>query len=310
MQAIAAPLSAKALPASAELCSGSLAMASMPPAARKFLHPGRARADARRDRRGRRGRRRGRLPVRVCVRVGSIAQALERLGQPAAAAAARTEVPPVTIGSTGAMRLDLDAIVAQQRKRRHAGQLHAAVGDVPGARLGNPRDLALDEPALQRARHAALGLDLLEQSPTPCWRVARSASRRTRSRARDRSRAPRALSSCSTRCVLRAMRRANASGLPSAQVKGSTVMASAPPNAAPAQATVVRSMFTHGSRRAIMRSEVVAVSCIFSAALAGPAGFRDACDEPARGRELGDGEEQVGIGAERQRRSARAPCAA
>ncbi len=79
-----------------------------------------------------------------------------------------------------------------------------------------------------------------------------------------------ALSSCSTRCVLRAMRRANASGLPSAQVKGSTVIASAPPNAAPAQATVVRSMFTHGSRLAIMRSEVVAVRCIFSAAVPAP----------------------------------------
>ena len=66
------------------------------------------------------------------------------------------------------------------------------------------------------------------------------------------------------------MRRAKASGLPIAQVKGSTVMASAPPNAAPAQAAVVRSMFTQGSRRAIMRSEVVAARCSLSTACEAP----------------------------------------
>ena len=81
---------------------------------------------------------------------------------------------------------------------------------------------------------------------------------------------PSELSSCSTRCVLRAMRRAKASGLPSAQVKGSTVTASAPPSAPPAQAMVVRSMFTQGSRRAIMRSDVAAHRCIRSAACVAP----------------------------------------
>ena len=45
-----------------------------------------------------------------------------------------------------------------------------------------------------------------------------------------------------------------------------SVAISGNPNAAPAQATVVRSMFTHGSRLAIMRSEVDAVSCSFSTA--------------------------------------------
>ncbi len=79
-----------------------------------------------------------------------------------------------------------------------------------------------------------------------------------------------ALSSWSTSWVLRAMRRAKASGLPSAQLNGSTVMASAPPKAAPAQAMVVRRMFTHGSRLAIIRSEVEAVSWMDSAALPAP----------------------------------------
>ena len=49
--------------------------------------------------------------------------------------------------------------------------------------------------------------------------------------------------------MLRAIRRANASGRPSASSNGSTVTASAPPTPAASLATVVRSMFTHGSRR-------------------------------------------------------------
>lgn len=58
--------------------------------------------------------------------------------------------------------------------------------------------------------------------------------------------------------VLRAIRRANASGRPMAWSKGSTVTASAPPTPAASVATVVRSMFTHGSRRAIITGEVTA----------------------------------------------------
>lgn len=58
--------------------------------------------------------------------------------------------------------------------------------------------------------------------------------------------------------VLRAIRRANASGRPSASSNGSTVTLSAPPTPAASVATVVRSMFTHGSRRVIITVEVTA----------------------------------------------------
>ena len=58
--------------------------------------------------------------------------------------------------------------------------------------------------------------------------------------------------------MLRAIRRARSSGSPSAASNGSTVIASAPPTAAAKQATVVRSMFTHGSRRVIIAAEVTA----------------------------------------------------
>ena len=58
--------------------------------------------------------------------------------------------------------------------------------------------------------------------------------------------------------MLRAIRRAKASGRPSAAVKGSTVTASAPPIPAEKAATVVRSMLTHGSRRVVMRQAVSA----------------------------------------------------
>jgi len=58
--------------------------------------------------------------------------------------------------------------------------------------------------------------------------------------------------------VLRAMRRENASGSPSTASKGCTVTTSAPPTPAAKQATVVRSRFTHGSRRVVMTDEVTA----------------------------------------------------
>ncbi|CAM5741390.1 hypothetical protein SHIRM173S_08748 [Streptomyces hirsutus] len=54
------------------------------------------------------------------------------------------------------------------------------------------------------------------------------------------------------------MRRAKASGRPSASSNGSTVTASAPPTPAARVATVVRSMFTHGSRRVIITGDVTA----------------------------------------------------
>jgi len=58
--------------------------------------------------------------------------------------------------------------------------------------------------------------------------------------------------------VLRAIRRAKSSGSPIAASKGSTVIASAPPTAAAKHAIVVRSMFTHGSRRVIIAADVTA----------------------------------------------------
>ena len=65
-------------------------------------------------------------------------------------------------------------------------------------------------------------------------------------------------SSASRAWVLRAMRRENVVGRPTAASNGSTVTASAPPVAAPKQARVVRSMFTQGSRRVIIDADVTA----------------------------------------------------
>lgn len=58
--------------------------------------------------------------------------------------------------------------------------------------------------------------------------------------------------------VLRAIRRAKASDRPTALSNGWTLTASAPPTPAARQATVVRSMFTHGSRSVIITAEVTA----------------------------------------------------
>jgi hypothetical protein len=58
--------------------------------------------------------------------------------------------------------------------------------------------------------------------------------------------------------VFRAIRRENESGRPSAASNGCTVTTSAPPTPAAKQATVVRSMFTHGSRFVVMTDEVTA----------------------------------------------------
>ncbi len=67
-------------------------------------------------------------------------------------------------------------------------------------------------------------------------------------------------SSTSSVEVLRAIRRANASGSPSRASNGSTVTASAPPTPAAKAATQVRSMFTHGSYLVIIGREVTACS--------------------------------------------------
>ena len=72
-------------------------------------------------------------------------------------------------------------------------------------------------------------------------------------------------SEISSELVLRAIRRANASGAPSAASNGSTVTASAPPTPAANAATVVRSMFTQGSYLLII-GRLVTACCRWPAA--------------------------------------------
>ena len=79
-------------------------------------------------------------------------------------------------------------------------------------------------------------------------------------------------------------------------MNGSTAIASAPPRPAATTAMVVRSMFTYGSRRVIIRQAVSA------ATKAGfgvkPAGLLDARPQFPQRAEFRDGEELVGIGGE------------
>ena len=103
-------------------------------------------------------------------------------------------------------------------------------------------------------------------------------------------------SSSSSNCVLRAMRRAKRSGNPIAAVNGSTVIASAPPMPAENAAMVVRSMFTYGSRRVIIRHAVSAETK--AGAGAEPAGLFDARPEFPKRAKLGDGQELIGVGGE------------
>ena len=86
--------------------------------------------------------------------------------------------------------------------------------------------------------------------------------------------------------MLRAIRRANASGSPSAASKGCTVTASAPPTPAAKQATVVRSMFTHGSRCVVITDEVTACWRWPRASAARTAGLADPVPQPAGGPQL------------------------
>ena len=77
-------------------------------------------------------------------------------------------------------------------------------------------------------------------------------------------------SSTSSAEVLRAIRRANASGRPSRASNGSTVTASAPPTPAAKAATQVRSMFTHGSYFVIIGREVTACSTMLAVVRTAP----------------------------------------
>ena len=114
-------------------------------------------------------------------------------------------------------------------------------------------------------------------------------------------------SSNSSSWVLRAMRRAKLGAVPGsppvmAASNGCTSTVSAPPTPAANAASVVRSMFTHGSRWAIMGAEVTACT------VAAPApGFTDdlgdAGPQLAGGPELGDRHELVVVGREAETRS-------
>ena len=69
----------------------------------------------------------------------------------------------------------------------------------------------------------------LETIATLCRKAHASALRNSRHRRPDRRLPPDSIHGCRIDCVLRAMRRAKSSGRPSANVKGRTVIASAPP---------------------------------------------------------------------------------
>ena len=93
--------------------------------------------------------------------------------------------------------------------------------------------------------------------------------------------------------MLRAIRREKVVGSPIAASNGRTVTAWAPPVAAPKQARVVRSMFTHGSRRVIIGSDVTAC-CTWPRVGRRHAGqLGDAGPQPAGGPQLGDRQELV-----------------
>ena len=91
--------------------------------------------------------------------------------------------------------------------------------------------------------------------------------------------------------VLRAMRRANASGRPSRASNGSTVTASAPPTPAANAATQVRSMFTHGSYLVIIGREVTACRVMFRRSSDGAAQLQHPRPQAAYGAQLGDRQE-------------------
>ena len=76
--------------------------------------------------------------------------------------------------------------------------------------------------------------------------------------------------------VLRALRRASASGSPSALSKGSTVTERAPPTPAAKAATVVRSMLTQGSYLVII-GRLVTACCTCPAASGAPESSSTRC---------------------------------
>ena len=163
MQATSAPLSAKALPASAELCSSGRADGLDAAGGEEIPDPGRAcRVHGQIAERGQEHL--GTLAGPGEMGVGGIAQPLERLGEPSRMQ--RGDLGAALGDGLGQrVRLDLDAVVGEHREGGDAGELETGRGDVAAARLCNPGDLGLDEAALQRTAHAAFGLDVLELGP-------------------------------------------------------------------------------------------------------------------------------------------------
>ena len=188
----------------------------------------------------------GRAPVLFSNRIGVVAQRFERRGQPH-----RRQRVELDFGF--AIGRERDRLRIQHRDRRpHAGweirwrrsAPRLPLGDIGLARSARRRDLALDQVLFERGEQRRRPFRSPETAPMPLRKAAASASRCRRSRRRDRTTLARLDSSSSTSCVLRATRRANASGKPSASVCGSTVMALAPPRPAENVAMVARSMFT------------------------------------------------------------------
>jgi hypothetical protein len=145
-------------------------------------------------------------------------------------------------GSLGS-GLGLELGLAGQREHAHAGELDGACGQLRGARLVGLADAALDVAGGQRRGHAAGGLDLPDDHPGALASSSVSDSTYQEPPAGSITR-PRLDSSAAMTWVLRAILRENELGRPAAWSNGRTVMASAPPVAAPNVAMVARSMLT------------------------------------------------------------------
>ena len=153
----------------------------------------------------------------------------------------RRRVPAArSTGSSARFGNSLTPVIGSRRCARSA----AAPAQVAGEPLG-------DQTGAQRGGLAARPLDLLEQRP---GRVGEFVGEPL-----DVPGAARRVDDPGQVRLLQQDRRGVAGDAPGEAVgqaeawsKGSTVTASAPPTPAPRQATVVRSMFTHGSRRVII----------------------------------------------------------
>ena len=163
MQAMAAPLSAKALPASAELCSSGPPTASMPPAARKLrAQVERAECAARSPSDARNTC--GRLPV--LARWASAASRSRSNGSASRrGCSGATEVPPLTTGSGVACGSTLTPSSASCGKAETPVSSRRPVAMSRARASATLPISAWMKPLSERGAHAALGLDRLEQLP-------------------------------------------------------------------------------------------------------------------------------------------------